>query len=127
MAFTASTGQQAAMPVQTTPSSTTITSSGLLISGASLAPATPVPATADEITFVGIQSGTIQSDSTFEVQISTNGTNYGTVKSFTNAEIVQTRGFASVVKVGLGNYFRVQFIAASTTGAGNGVTVRWRN
>lgn len=127
MPFTASAGQQAALPTQTTPQSTTVTNTGLLINGASIGPSTPPQATADEITFVGILSGTLQSDSTVEIQISTNGTNYGAVRIFTNAEIQNTRGFAGVVKVGVGNYFRVQFVAGTTTGGGNGVTVRFRN
>ena len=128
MTFSASSGQQAALPVQTTPQSTTVTNSGLLINGNSLYPTSNYPqATGDEVTFVGIASGTIQADSTFEVQISQNGTNFGAVKIFTNAEIINPRGFAAVVKVGVGNYFRVQFIAGTTTGGGNGVTVRYRN
>jgi hypothetical protein len=88
---------------------------------------TPQQATADEITFVGILSGTLQSDSTVEIQVSQNGTNYGAMYTFTNAQIQNSRGFAAVVKVGIGNYFRIQFVAGSTTGGGNGVTVRFRN
>jgi hypothetical protein len=127
MAFTASSAQQAALPTQTTAPSTTVTSTGLLINGASIGPATPQQATADEITFVGILSGTLQSDSTVEIQVSQNGTNYGAMYTFTNAQIQNSRGFAAVVKVGIGNYFRIQFVAGSTTGGGNGVTVRFRN
>ncbi len=127
MPITASSAQLAAQPTQTTPQSTTVTNTGLLINGASIGPATPPQATADEMTFVGILSGTLQADSTVEIQISTNGTNYGAVHTFTNAQIQNTRGFAAVVKVGVGNYFRVQFVAGTTTGAGNGVTVRFRN
>jgi len=127
MPFTASSGQQAALPTQTTAPSTTVTNTGLLINGASIGPVTPQQATADEITFVGILSGTLQSDSTVEIQVSQNGTNYGAMYTFTNAQIQNSRGFAAVVKVGIGNYFRIQFVAGSTTGGGNGVTVRFRN
>lgn len=127
MPITSSTAQLATQPVQTTPPSVTVTSTGLLINGASIGPSTPPQATADEITFVGILSGTLQSDSTVEIQISTNGTNYGAVYTFSNAQIQNARGFAAVVKVGVGNYFRVQFVAGTTTGGGNGVTVRYRN
>ena len=127
MPFTASTGQQAALPVQTTPQSSTVTNTGLRINGGSIGPSPVQTATADEITFIGQKSGTIQSDSLVEVQVSNNGTNYGVVYTFTNAQIQNALGFAAVVKVGIGNFFRIQFIAGTTTGGGNGIQVRFKN
>lgn len=127
MSFTASSGQQAALPTQTTPQSTTVTATATLINGSSIGPSPVQQATADEITFVGSPVGTLSNDCTCEIQISPNGVNYGVAHSWTNAQITNTRGFASVVKVGAGNYFRIQFIAGTTTGGGNGVQVRFRN
>lgn len=125
MPFTASSGQVAATPTQTTPPSTTVVSSGLLISGATFGAAQV--ATADEITFVGIGSGTLSNDCTLQVQVSVNGgTNYGVAHTFTNAQLTAADGYAATVKVGLGNTFRVRFVPGTTTGAGNGVTTRWR-
>lgn len=127
MPFAASSGQVAALPIQTTAQSLTVTSTGLLINGASIGPTTEPVATADEITFVGILTGTLSGDCSVEIQVSQNDVNYGAIYTFTNAQITNTRGFAAVVKVGAGNYFRVQFVAGTTTGGGNGVTVRFRN
>lgn len=126
MSFTASSGQQAALPTQTTAQSTTVTATALLINGGSIGPATPQQASADEISFVGTLTGSLSADCTCEIQISPNGTNYGAVHTFTNAQITNPRGFAAVVKVGVGNYFRIQFVAGTTTGS-NGVSVRFRN
>lgn len=127
MTITASAAQVNATPVQTQPTSTTVTATPLLINGASIGPSVIQQATADEILFVSQPSGTIQADSVVEIQVSPNNVNFGAVHTFTNAQIVSTRGAAAVVKVGVGNWFRVQFVAGSTTGAGNGVTVRFRN
>lgn len=126
MAITASTAQVAAQPTQNTPFSSTVTATPLLVNGASIGPSVIQQATADELTFIGILTGTLTADSSVEIQVSHNGTNYGTVYTFTNAQITNPRGFAASVKVGVGNYFRIQFIAGTTTG-GNGVTVRFRN
>lgn len=126
MPITASSAQLAAQPVQSTPPSATVTATNLLINGASIGPATPQQATADDVSFVGILTGTLTADCVCEIQISPNGTNYGAVHTFSNAQITNPRGFAAVVKVGQGNFFRVQFVAGTTTGS-NGVTVRFRN
>jgi len=127
MSITASSAQLAAQPVQSTPPSITVTSTGLLINGASIGPGVVQQATADEITFIGNPTGTLGADSIVEIQISHSGTNYGVAHTFTNAQIANIRGFAATVKVGVGNYFRIQFVAGTTTGGGNGVTVRFRN
>lgn len=126
MPITASSAQLAAQTVQSTTTSTTVTSSGLLVNGSSIGPATPQQATSDDVSFVGILTGTLSGDAVCEIQVSPNGTNYGAVHTFTNAQITNPRGFAAVVKVGVGNFFRVQFVAGTTTGS-NGVTVRFRN
>lgn len=121
-----SAGQQAALPVQSTAQSTTVTATALLINGGSIGPAVIQQANADEIVFVGQPAGTLSNDCICEIQTSLNGVNYGVVHTFTNAQIVNTRGFAASVKVGAGNFFRIQFVAGTTTGS-NGVQVRFRN
>lgn len=127
MPITASSAQLAAQPVQTTTPSTTVTNTGLLINGASIGPGVVQQATADEITFIGQKSGTLSNDCVCDIQVSNNGTNYGVIHTFTNAQINHAAGFAATVKIGAGNHFRVQFVAGTTTGGGNGVQVRFRN
>jgi len=127
MSITASSAQLAAQPVQTSPQSATVTATGLLISGASIGPSVVQTATADELLIISQPSGTLSGDCTIDVQVSHNGSNYGIIKTFTNAETVRATGIAAIVKIGIGNYFRVQFVAGTTTGAGNGVNVRFRN
>ena len=127
MPITASTAQLSAQPVQASPQSTTVTATGLLISGASIGPSVVQQATADEILFVIQPQGTLTGDCTVTVQVSHNGSNYGIFKTFTNAQIVAQPGYAETLKIGVGNYFRVQFVAGTTTGGGNGVNVRFRN
>ena len=126
MPITASSAQLAAQPIQSTAQSTSVTATNLLVNGASIGPGAPQQATADDLTFVGILTGTLTADAVCEIQVSCNGTNYGAVHTFTNAQITNPRGFAAIVRVGAGNFFRVQFVAGTTTGA-NGVTVRFRN
>jgi len=127
MSITASSAQLAAQPVQASPQSSTVTATGLLISGASIGPSVVQQATADEILFVSQPQGTLSGDCTVTVQVSHNGSNYGIMKTFANADVVKQPGHSEVLKIGVGNYFRVQFVAGTTTGGGNGVNVRFRN
>lgn len=128
MSFTASSGQQAAQPVRTTAEGGT-TSSPTLINGASAS--TPVLLTSDEALLMVNPVGTLTSDCSVVILASPNNVNFAIVRTLTNAEIAATvttgNGWAGVLKIGAGNWVRAQFLAGTTTGAGNGVIFRVRN
>lgn len=125
MTITASTAQLGGTPVTSTGQSTTVTTTGILINGASFSPS--YTANADEIVLVSNPSGTLSGDCSVQIQVAANTSNFGVIDTFTNAQIVSSDGFAKSVRVGLGNTFRVRFVAGTTSGAGNGVSVRFRN
>jgi hypothetical protein len=125
--FTASAGQQAALPIRST-SENAVTSSAILINGASGSAAVQV--NSDDAFLQVNPAGALSGDCTAVIFASPNNSNFAVVRTLTNAEITASyalgNGWAGVLKIGQGNWVKCQFIAGTTTGAGNGVVFRVR-
>lgn len=125
MPFTASAGSQAGLPIQSTTQSVATVSTPILAAGSSISPSGSFyTAGADKILFTISKSGTLQNDSTLELQVTVASGVVEVLKTYTNAQI-QT-GLADLVEIGTGTQFRWQF-RAGTTAAPNGVQIRFRN